>query len=773
MPEQTTKQVDLRTYAKAVWRRKWLFIIPILTGGVIGFAIAQSLPPVYEARSRVVVRVEDRLSEPLARFVGSRTAHEDQLSRLQEKVKSTSFLVELVRTLGMAKDPGIQAWAVKMHEKSSALSVDDYAEAKAVELLQKRVMIARTSATGFEVIVRDLDPDRAFLLAQHITNSFVASSTREQLDEIRAVHSFSVEQIAIFKAKLDDAEGALQRYQSGRVARAPVENPVNAQNVNRVDVLISQAAVDEGRVRQRVVDLRAELWTAAGAGQDRLNAIASGAFATETDELVKLERQIASALVRQPQGGPEVNSLLVSTAEKKGELRARALALAARTVPGASQAALDAFAELKVAEAEVSMAAERKAVLERFMWGYTQGRATATEDELELARLRQEVESNRALYEAFVEQSAAGQIKEALEAARAGGRFEVIQPATRPVAPVAPDKLTILALSMLAGLVVGFGLVLATEQSDTSFKDIEEIERTLGLPVLGTVPDAEVFRSVAAREKALSRRGTARPTAGNSPLIAHLSRETPISFEFRRVARKIAKKHHGEIPRAILVTSANRGEGKTTAAACLAITLAKHYDRRTVLVDCDLRKPRGHHLMEVPSAPGISDALERGHLLGLDLKATTLPNLFVLPCGATRERATWVLESLPGSRVMTELLARFDHVILDTAPNVAVPDALLLGAAVDVVIMVVKAGVTPKEVVVRGLSLQQEDSPNVVGLIVNNLERVLPYYYDYKYYGYANAGSEAETNHESAQNQGAGPAPGERDEGPVDIRDAS
>jgi capsular exopolysaccharide synthesis family protein len=766
MSEHSTKQVDLRTYLKAVWRRKWLFLVPVLAGVVTGFIVAQALTPVYESRSKIVMRVEERLSEPLTRLVGP-TVEEDQLSRLQEKVKSTTFLVELVRTLEMAKEPAIVAWAEDMHAKDQSLTVEAYAESKAVEYLQRRIVISRTSAAGFEVIVRDLDPDRACLLAQHITSSVVSSSAREQLDEIRAVHDFSVEQIVIYKQKLDEAESALRRYQSRRVERTPVENPVNAQNVNRVDVLMSQAGVDEARAGERLTERQSALRTAAGADYDRFTAVGAEALRSATDELVGLERQVASALVRQPQGGPEVNSLLVTTAEKKGELRRTARSLASRTVAGASAASLDAFAELKVAEAEVEMVAERKSVLDQFMWGYTRGRATATEDELELARLKQEVESNRALYEAFVEQSAAGQIQEALEAARAGGRFEVIEAATRPIAPVAPNKPMILVLSLLAGVVVGFAIVLATEQSDTSFKDVEEIERALELPVLATVPDAEVFRAVAAREKALRRQGAARPTAGDSPLIQYLVRETPISFEFRRMARKLAKKHHGEIPKAILVTSSNRGEGKTTSAACLAITLAKHYDRKTVLVDCDLRKPRVHLLMEVPSASGISDALERGHLLGLDVKATSLPNLFVLPCGSTRDRATWLLESLPGSRVMSELLARFDHVVLDTAPNVAVPDALLLGAAADAVVMVVKAGVTPKEVVVRGLSLQQEDRANVLGFVVNNLERVLPYYYDYKYYGYATAGSEPDATGGPKADAGV-----ER-EGPVDVRDAS
>jgi len=762
MADHAAKPVDLRAYLKAVWRRKWLFLVPVIAGLVAGFIIAQALPPVYESRSKVVMRVEERLSEPLTRIVG-RSPAEDQLSRLQEKVKSSSFLVELVRTLELAKDPAVVAWAQAMHEKDQNLTVDEYAEARAVDYIQRRISVSRTSETGFEIIVRDLDPDRAYLLAEHITNSFVASTTREQLEEIRAVHDFSVEQLVVYKDKLDESEARLQAYQSRRVASAPIANPVTGDNVNRVDVLISQAMVDATSADERLAQRREDLRTLAGADYDRLAALSSEAVRAGSQQLVGLESQVASALVRAPQGGPEVNSLLVSTAEKKRELRTAARALAARTVPTASTETHEAYAELKVAEVEVAMVAERRSVLDRFMRQYARGRSTATGDELELTRLRQEVESNRALYEAFIEQSAAGQIKEALEAAQAGGRFEIIEAPARPVSPVAPDKLMILVLSLLAGVVVGFGVVLATEQGDTSFKDIDEIEKTLELPVLATVPDADVFRSVAAREKSLRRQGMARPMEGESPLMQYLVRETPISFEFRRLARKLAKRFRGDIPKAILVTSSHRGEGKTTSAACLAITLAKHYDRKTVLVDCDLRKPRIHLLMEIPATPGVSDALERGHLLGSDIKPTALPKLFVLPAGSKRDRASWLLESLPGSRIMAELLARFDHVILDTAPNVAVPDALLLGGSVDGVIMVVKAGVTPREVVLRGVALQQEDRPNVLGLVVNNLERVLPYYYDYKYYGYATAGSDTESQ------TGA-----DRDaESTLDVRDSS
>ena len=497
----------------------------------------------------------------------------------------------------------------------------------------------------------------------------------------------------------------------------------------------TQASVEHDEAVDRLAERREALRSLAPDDYDRLVGLSSDALAKAFDDLTNLEKQIASALVRSVGEGPEISSLLVSAAEKKDEIRAEARRLAAEAVPGASQQVYDAFAELKIAEVEEKMIAERKRILNRFMWDYARGRASAPEEEIEYQRLAQEVESNRALYEAFLEQSAAGQIREALEAARAGGRFEIIEPPTKPISPVAPDRKMILLLSLLGGLVAGMAAVLVAEQSDTSFKDVEDIESTLGLSVLATIPESDVLETIGIRERRLKREGRL-PTGGNSRLVRYMARETPISFEFRRLARKLSKMGGDGLPKSILVTSSHRGEGKTTVAACLAITLAQHYDRKTVLVDADLRKPRVHHLMEVEARPGLSDAIARGHLLGTDMKKTALPNLSVLPCGTRRDQPTWLLEQLPGSRVMEELLARFDYVILDTAPNVAVPDAVLLGSEVDAVVMVLRAGVTPREVVKRGIELQMEEMQNVLGLVVNNLERVLPYYYDYKYYHY-------------------------------------
>ncbi|MCD4690671.1 polysaccharide biosynthesis tyrosine autokinase [bacterium] len=739
MQEHEARTVDLRSYMRALLRKKWLLLIPVLVGGIAGYLISISLSPIYEASTTVVMRTEERLSEPLARLVG-RSPVAEQLSRLQERVKSTTFLIELVRALDMADDPGVQEWAEGMHKKDPALTVERYAEVRMVEFLKNRIAVVRTSTNAFRVVVRDLDPDRALLLAQHITNAFVGASNREQPEQIRSVHDFSVQQLVIYRQKLDEAERRLQEYQSSRISGTQIVNPVNQQNVGRVDVLISQAMVEGNDAQQRLGERRSALGVVDGAAYSTLTTREFPTLDALGQELVLLEREVAPALVRSVGNGPEISSLYVSIAEKKDQLRSAARSTAADLVPGASQRTLDAFAELRITMTEVEMVDQRRRTLARFMWDYTQGMASAPEEELEITRLMQEVESNRALYEAFLEQSAAGQITEALEAARAGGRFEVIEPPTRPIAPVAPDKGMIIGLSLLGGLVIGLGLILATEQSDSSFKSVEDVEGTLGLTALATVPNADIFAEITKQEKRYRQDG-GRPTDGNPKLLQHLLRETPISFEFRRLTRKIAKSGQGT-PKSILVTSSNRGEGKTTTAASLAITLARHHAGSTVLVDCDLRKPRIHRVMEVDNTTGLSDAVVRGYLEESDVKPTSLPNLFVVPAGSDRGEPTRLIETFPESRVMSELLNRFDHVIIDTAPNVAVPDALFIGARVDAVVLVVKAGVTPREVVVRGLELQRDEKMNVIGAVVNNYEHVLPYYYDYKYYGYSRSSTE-------------------------------
>jgi len=212
--------------------------------------------------------------------------------------------------------------------------------------------------------------------------------------------------------------------------------------------------------------------------------------------------------------------------------------------------------------------------------------------------------------------------------------------------------------------------------------------------------------------------------------------DSPVATEFHRLYTRLAKLEVQRKPSVILVTSARRGEGKTTTSACLAQVAAAHSKKKVAVVDCDLRKPRLHRLFGLSQRVGLADALTNLLPLSSVLKNTELPNLKLVTSGRGIGVPTALFESSVFKDILGELRANFDLVIVDTAPVLPVSDAFLIAGHCDGVILVILAGRTPVEVVGRASNLLSEGGANVLGAVINNADEVLPYYYDYGYYGY-------------------------------------
>jgi len=212
--------------------------------------------------------------------------------------------------------------------------------------------------------------------------------------------------------------------------------------------------------------------------------------------------------------------------------------------------------------------------------------------------------------------------------------------------------------------------------------------------------------------------------------------DSPVATEFHRLYGRLAKMDTQRKLSVVLVTSARRGEGKTTTSACLAQVAAMHSKKKVVVVDCDLRKPRLHSLFGVSQRVGLADALTSLLPLSSVVKNTELSNLRLVTSGRGIGVPTTLFESSVFKDIVGELRANFDFVILDTAPVLPVSDAFVISGHCDGVLLVVMAGRTPMEVIARAGSLLHEGGANVLGAVINNADEVLPYYYDYHYYGY-------------------------------------
>jgi protein-tyrosine kinase len=217
--------------------------------------------------------------------------------------------------------------------------------------------------------------------------------------------------------------------------------------------------------------------------------------------------------------------------------------------------------------------------------------------------------------------------------------------------------------------------------------------------------------------------------------------ESPMATEMRRLYSNIRHLHGKPDMRSFLVTSAHRGEGKSTIAAHLALTVARFKGKKSLIVDADLRRPRLHQMFKVPKEPGLLECLEgKVDPLGA-VKETPVENLRVIPAGGRIASPAHLFEGDILSEIFKKIRFYYDIVIVDCAPIIPVSDPMLIASEVDGVILVLLAGKTPRSVALRARNILLDANANLLGVVVNNLSEVLPYYYDYKYYGYQDQAS--------------------------------
>jgi len=219
-------------------------------------------------------------------------------------------------------------------------------------------------------------------------------------------------------------------------------------------------------------------------------------------------------------------------------------------------------------------------------------------------------------------------------------------------------------------------------------------------------------------------------------ILSYFDDESPEANEFRRLYSKIKNLYGSEDMKNFLVTSAKMNEGKSTTAALLACTVARYRNTKTILVDCDLRRPRVHQLFGMPKEEGVADVLAGTRKLDMCFKQTPIENLRLLTSGGVIANPTELMNSPRLRDLFSEIKFYFDTVIVDSPPVIPVTDALILSPEMDGALIVLKAGETHKEVARRAIDLMRNAGLNILGVIINNQKGVLPYYYDHKYYGY-------------------------------------
>lgn len=210
--------------------------------------------------------------------------------------------------------------------------------------------------------------------------------------------------------------------------------------------------------------------------------------------------------------------------------------------------------------------------------------------------------------------------------------------------------------------------------------------------------------------------------------------ESPLAIELRRVMIRLNRELDLDRKRTIMVTSSERGEGKSLFSLHFAMVLANHMRKRVLLVDGDMRRPVQHTVFGIKKENGLAEMLAGSE--APKPRPTHLDNLFFLPAGVAGEHPSRLLGEERVRDVFTKLKQEFDLIVLDCPPVVPVSDPLQFVDIADGALYLVMAGQTSRDIAKRGIGILKSVGTNIVGVVANNLGEVLPYYFDHKYYGY-------------------------------------
>ncbi len=297
--------------------------------------------------------------------------------------------------------------------------------------------------------------------------------------------------------------------------------------------------------------------------------------------------------------------------------------------------------------------------------------------------------------------------------------ISILEAAEPALEPSHPQKAKAMALALGLGLFVGVGLALVREWRDQGLHSTQAISALFNLPLLGAVPSMGPRQSPAAR--------------GQQVRINSDSQEAEV---FRTLRTAIFFGAPKEEARTILVTSPAPGEGKSTVASNLGIAMAQA-GQRVLILDADLRRPMQHRIFELDrQARGLSAVLAGQMSLEDAIVHAKVENLDILTCGPDVPNPAEILNSEVFSRYVERLTARYDRVLIDSPPIIAVTDALILAALCDLTVIVLRAEKSTRRACVQAREALISVDARVLGIVVNDVPQKGGRYGYYSCYGY-------------------------------------
>jgi len=731
-PAHEAEGLVLKDYVRILRRRAWVMLTVLVIVMTLGTVWVFKATPIYEAAAKILIERQSPRAASFEEVVQLPASEQEYYKTQQELLRSRAVMEKALEQPGIAALPEV-AGSTKAEPSGVArvlaglkamFGSEPQKPAEPWERLRDCLMIEQVKDTRLlSVKAESSDPERAARIANAVANAFSAYHLQRKLALNNEAFAFLDGQKKEQEKRVLECETALQDFrEKTQTVSLDVEDPNNP-------VLYRHAQLNQKLTTVRLARLEAVaqfavVEEALAASGDSLRADNEQLFAlpsVRADEMVsKLRTQLIDAETRLTQlsatYGPAHQQVQAGTAAVT--LLRTELHAALSHVVGSLAAELETLTSQQH-ELEQQYQEENRRALD------------LARNSLAFRRLANDSQRQEKLFEVLVER-----LREVdLTTDYAKTNLEVIEAADPPRTPCRPRKALALALCALAGLVLSAGAAFVLEFIDDTVKTPEDLEDRVGIPVLGFVPSMDEDEPEPDGDYHRSLSVLADPGSH-------------VTEAYRSIRTNLFYSAPAEDTKVIVVTSGSPGDGKTTTATNLAVTIAQS-GKRVLLVDADLRRPMVRKIFGLAPGKGLSgvlvgetdfhDAVQQALHDGEPIE-----NLDILPSGPKPPNPAELLESDAMRTLIEAARASYDRVIIDSPPALFVADTSIVAGISNAVILVVKSGTNPRSMAIRAKEQLRSVNARILGGILNDvlIERLGYYDSGYSYYGYSRSSGE-------------------------------
>ena len=723
------QEIKLTDYINIIVRFKWTVISIFLVIFIASFIYTAKAPRIFKATSKVLL--EEKMGSNLI------------FSSMGNKASSINNNIQILQSFPVME---IANQILSRHIEYENFPISHIEELPETYLKENLEIDTERETDILIINFESTNPIEAKEAANAAAQALMQEDTDYARIEFRNAREFLANQLDEYDRRLRSTEEELRTYKIEHgISMLSEETQKLIEQSSDITAMLSEAQTELDVANNHLNFLKEELTEQDILLTDVNSVLSSPLLEQLKKETVDLQTQYVNFLTKSEYSPdhPELVVLKKSIESAKIKLNDE-LQVILRVKSGSADPLLfrsNLIEKISTAQIDQNIKSSKVISLREVVMNYNERMSQLPDTEVQLARLERNYRINEKTYLIVIEKYEEAKIAEQSKI----GKIRIVEEARIPEIPVKPNKKMNMIIAIVLGLGLGFGAALLVHSLDSKIRTLDDVNKCVSLPILGTIPliQTDNIELDNIEQKIATTKGSEKEKHEiayqqiQAKLITHYSPKSSSAEAFRILRTNVISRKKNSECTTILITSSGPKEGKSTVQTNIATALAQ-MDAKVILVDLDLRRPMVHTIMGFDKEIGISDFLmDKSAQIETVIKKSKVQNLDIITSGIIPPNPSELLASKRMDEAIENLKEKYDYVLFDSPPVIAVTDSMVMASKVDILILVIRVNQADKNVVKKTKELLENIEVDIAGVVINGIQPHKYYNsYEYNYYYY-------------------------------------